>query len=48
MQDILKMACPRFEFILLKAKVDKGICTLVNMFLHSLSNSSRKKHFNEL
>ena len=32
MQDILKNACPRFEFILLKAKVNLGMICL-NMII---------------
>jgi len=38
MKDILKNACPRFEFILFKTKVNFGPCTQGNMSLHNLSN----------
>jgi len=42
MQDILKNACPRFEFILLKTKVNLWLCTQGNISLYKLSNFSPK------
>jgi hypothetical protein len=38
MQYIFKNACPRFEFILLKTKMNEGLCLLVNMYLLNIGN----------
>jgi hypothetical protein len=46
MQYMLKNTCPRSEFILLKTILNKGLFLQGNMYLHSLSNFFRKRHFN--
>ena len=48
MQYIFKNACPRSEFILLKTKMNEGLCLLENMYLRNLSNFFHKRHFSEL